>query len=104
MRSVTVVGRAGMAAGLVLVAVVAVGCGGQEASGQERPDIPGQPAAVVRIADEGLLPGDQRAPGAATVTTAPRWPIGKASSPAVTTTSTAPPPTTTTIKPSPVGE
>jgi hypothetical protein len=104
MRSVTAKGRGGMAAGLVLVALVAVGCGGQEASGQERPETPGPPAAI-RVSDEGLLPGDQRAPGSPTVTTTARlWPIGKASSPAITTTSTRPPPTTTTIQPSPGGE
>ena len=96
MRSGTVVCRSKMAAGLLLTAVLAVGCAGSEASGQERPDISGQPAAT-RISGEGLLPGDQRAPGPPTVTTAARrWPIGKASSPAVTTTSTSPPPTTTT--------
>jgi hypothetical protein len=101
MRSVTLEGRGGVAAALVLVAMVAVGCGGHEASGQELPDVPGQPAAV-RIADEGVLPGDQREPGSPTVTTAERrWPIGKASSPAVTTTSTAPRPITTSTSPPP---
>jgi hypothetical protein len=89
----------------VIVAVVAAGCARHEASSPERAEIPGQPAAATRAPDaEELAPGDQRAPGAATVTTAPRqWPIGKASSPAVTTTSSSAPSTTTAVTLSPVG-
>ena len=110
MRTVTMVGRGAMAA--LFVAVAAVGCADQEASGPERADIPGEPAAATRAPDvEVLAPGDQRPPDAATVTTEPRrWPIGKPLSPAVTTTSTSPPPTTTsppstttTVTLSPVG-
>ena len=97
MRPDTLVGRGRMATGLVLTAVMAVGCAGSEASGQERPDFPGQPSATRIPSDEGLLPGDQRAPGPPTVSTATRrWPIGNTSSPAVTTTSTSAAPTTTT--------
>ena len=103
MRTVTMVGRGAMAA--LLVAVVAVGCAGQEAASPQRAEIPGEPAAATRApVPEELTPGDQRAPEAPTVATAPRrWPIGKALSPAVTTTSTAPPSTTTTITLAPVG-
>ena len=89
MRSVTTVGRGRMAAGLLLTAVMAAGCAGSAASDEEISDVPSQPTASP-IPEEGLLPGDQRVPGPATVTTAARrWPLGKGSSPAVTTTSRA---------------
>jgi hypothetical protein len=78
-----------MAAGLLLTAVMAVGCAGSEASGREVSDVPGQPAAST-IPEEGFLPGDQRVPGPPTVTTAARrWPLGKGSARPVTTTSRA---------------
>ena len=98
MRTV-MMARGAMAA--ALVAAVAVGCAGQEASSPERADIPGTPAAATRTPDAGgLAPGEQRAPEPPTATTAPRrWPVGKPSSPAVTTTSTSPPPTTTSPPP-----
>ena len=94
MRAVTVSGRGAMAASLV--GMVAAGCGGDEASGQKLPENPGLPAMVPIAATDGLLPGDQRAPGPPTVTTAARrWPVGRPSVPAVRTTRTAPPATTT---------
>ncbi len=95
MRSVTTVGRSGAAA--LLVAVLALGCRGPEASSQERPGDPAQPATAL-ISDEGLLPGDPRTPGPPTATTAPpAWPIGKGSPRPATTTSTPSPPTTTPV-------
>ena len=95
MRAVTVLGRGAMAA--LLVGMVAAGCGGDEASGQKLPENPGLPATVPIAATDGLLPGDQRAPGPPTVTTAARRHplVGRPSVPTVRTTRTAPPATTT---------
>jgi len=103
-----------ISAAAFLAVVVGVGCGGDQASsGQESPD---RPQPVATIIGDGLVPGDQRAPGPAPVTTtAPRQPIGRAQRPvpppapvttrpplqlqgAVTTTST--PPAATTPAPS----
>jgi hypothetical protein len=70
----------------LLVAVVAIGCGGQRNPGQDGPDSSGRPPTIL-ISGEGLLPGDQRAPNGPTVTTAARrWPVGKAAVPPTTTT------------------
>ena len=99
-----------LSAAVLLVVVVGAGCGSEEAS--SRQELPGGSQPVATIADEGLLPGDQQAPGpAAVTTTAPHWPIGRPLHPvpanrvpvtrpplqleAVTTTSTAPATTTT---------
>ena len=89
---------------VAVVAVTAFGCGGSEDFSQEKPDSPRPPA--VTSPDEGrlLLPGDQREPGAATVTTRMRLPIARTSSPArkpVPTTRPATAPTTaiTTVVP-----
>jgi hypothetical protein len=110
MRTVMMMSRGAMAA--MFVAAVATGCAGQEASGAERAEIPGLPVVATQAPVVGeLSPGDQRTPDAPTVIRAPpRWPIGKALSPAVTTTSTRPPPTptaapttTTTVTLVPVG-
>ena len=106
--------RLAMSAAVVLFVVAGVGCGGEEAS--SRQELPGGPQPVATIADDGFLPGDQRAPDTATVTTtAPRLPIGRPSRPvpanrtpvtrpalhleAVTTTSTSAPTTTATTAP-----
>jgi hypothetical protein len=65
-------------AAVVLVVVAGVGCGGDEAS--SRQELPGVPQPVATIVDDGrdgLLPGDQRAPGSASVTTTPTRPIGR---------------------------
>ena len=60
-----------LAAPAVLVAVLGVGCGGQQASGQELPESP-EPVATI-VGDGLLLPGDRRAPDAKlTVTTTTR--------------------------------
>jgi hypothetical protein len=90
MRSVAMVGRTGASA--LLLAVLAVGCHGPEASSQERPADPAGPATAL-ISGEGILPGDPSTPGPTTVTTTRRWPIGKGSPRTVTTIST---PSTTT--------
>ena len=80
-----------LAAPALLVAVLSVGCGGDQASGQELPD---SPEPVATIVDDELLPGDRRAPDAPTVTTAaPRPPIGRTKSPVPVRT----PPTLTGI-------
>jgi hypothetical protein len=81
MRSVRGIGRfLAPVAPALLVAMFGVGCGGNQASGQERPESP-EPV-VVAIVGDGLLPGDRRAPVARTVTTAePRLPIGRTKSP-----------------------
>lgn len=111
-----------MSAMVVLVVVVGVGCGGDEASSRQEPGGPHQPVATI-VGDgrdgllpydgrDGLLPGDQRAPGSAAVTTTPTRPIGRASNPVpadhtpvtrppfrlteVVTTTTTPPATTPT--------
>lgn len=108
MRSVAVVGGGGtrptgrvlrLLAAAVLIGMMAAGCGGHQASGQERLDNPGPPD-TTRITEERLLPGDQRTPDEPSpATTAPRRePIGRALIPAVTTTSTA---TTTLTSPGP---
>jgi len=100
-----------ISAAALLAAVVGVGCGGDQASsGQDSPD---RPQPVATFVGDGLVPGDQRAPDPAPVTTtAPRRPIGKPQLPvpppapvtttrpqsqlpgAVTTASTSPPATT----------
>ena len=79
MRSVRGIrGVLALAAPALLVAVLGVGCGGNQASSQELPESP-QPVATI---GEGLLPGDRRAPDATpAVTTAPRLPIGRTKSP-----------------------
>lgn len=70
-----------MLAAALLVVVAAVGCGGSEDSSHEKSESPGAPA--VTSSDVGLLlPGDQRVPRAATVTTRMRLPIARTSSPA----------------------
>lgn len=67
------------AAPAVLVAVLGVGCGGDQASGQELPE---SPEPVATIVTDGIVPGDRRAPDAPTVTTqTPRPPIGRTKSP-----------------------
>ena len=92
MRSVRGIGGVlALAAPAVLVAVLGVGCGGHQASGQELPE---SPEPVATIVGDGLLPGDRRAPDAtSTVTTAPRPPIGRTKSPVPVRT----PPTLTGI-------
>jgi hypothetical protein len=81
MRSVRGIrGVLALSAPALLVAVVGVGCSGHEAS--SRQELPGSPQPVATIVGDGLLPGDQRAPGAPTVTTqVPRPPIGRTLSP-----------------------
>ena len=98
-------------AAALLAAVVGVGCGGAQASSGPGPTDRPQPVATTVVGD-GLLPGDQRAPNPASVTTtAPHWPIGRPQRPVlphapitrpplqiqgvVTTTSTSPATTTT---------
>ncbi len=82
-----------MSAAVLLIVVVGVGCGGDEASSpQQLPVVGSQPVAT--FAGDGLLlPGDQRAPGTAAVTTTSRLPIGRPLRPvparAPTTTTTA---------------
>jgi hypothetical protein len=65
-----------ISAAALLAVVVGVGCGGDQASsGQEAPD---RPQPVATIVGDGLVAGDQQAPGPAPVTTtAPRQPIGR---------------------------
>jgi hypothetical protein len=97
-------GRTRWAGGvLLLLLVAAAGCTDHHASGQESPAGSGPPAATISDVREGLSPGDQRTPGAATATTArPRTPIARTSSPAVTTSSTTAAPTAgTTPVPAP---
>jgi hypothetical protein len=67
-----------MSAAVLLIVVVGTGCGGDEASSrQELPVVGPQPVATI-IDDGLLLPGDQRAPNAASpVTTTPTRPIGR---------------------------
>jgi len=69
--------------GVAVLAVLAVGCGGHQNSGQELPGShPG--ASDTQISGESLLPGDPRVPSAlkTTVTTRPGYlGIGKPSSP-----------------------
>jgi hypothetical protein len=61
----------------LLVIVMAVGCGGDDASSGQ-PEVPGRPQPVATFVGDGLLPGDQRAADRAAVTTkAPRLPIGR---------------------------
>jgi len=66
---------------LGVLAVVGVGCSSHQASGQEIPDR--RPEPVATVVGDGLLPGDQRVPGAApkATTAVPAAPIGKTSSP-----------------------
>jgi hypothetical protein len=69
-----------MSAPVLLVAVVGVGCGGDQASSGQQ--LPGGSEPVATIVGEGqqgqLLPGDQRELGPALVTTtAPRRPVGR---------------------------
>ena len=72
MRSVRGTGGVrSLAAPAVLVALLGVGCGGHQASGQGLPESP-EPVATVVV--DGLVPGDRRAPDAklaATTTTRP---------------------------------
>jgi hypothetical protein len=86
-----------ISAAVVLVVVVGVGCGGDEASSrQELPD--GGPQRVATFVGDGLVPGDQRAPNASPVTTTPTRPIGRPLRPvpAPTPVTRTPPATTTT--------
>ena len=63
----------------VLVAVLGVGCGGDQASGQELPE---SPEPVATVITDGILPGDRRAPDGPTVTTKVfRPPLGRAKIP-----------------------
>lgn len=113
MRSVRGNRNLAMPAAVLLVVGVAVGCGGDEASSR-RQELPGRPQSVATFVGDGLLPGDQRAPVPAAVTTTSTRPIGRPSNPVpanrtpvtrpplqwteiVTTTST--PPATTTTPP-----
>ena len=80
MRSVRGIGGVlALAAPALLVAMFGVGCGGNQASGQERPESP-EPV-VVAIVGDGLLPGDRRAPDAKLAVTTTTRPIGRSSSP-----------------------
>lgn len=97
-----------MLAAALVVVLATVGCGGSEDASHEKPDTPGAPAApAVSGSDVGLLlPGDQREPGAATVTTRMRLPIARTSSPArkpVPTTRPATAQTTATTRAVPPG-
>lgn len=84
-------GLLGLAASVVLVAVLGVGCGGDQATG---PELPESPEPVETIVIDGILPGDRRAPDAPTVTAqTPRPPIGRTKSPVPVRT----PPTLTGI-------
>lgn len=68
-----------LAAPAVLVAVLGVGCGGEQVSGQELPE---SPEPVATVITDGILPGDRRAPDGLTVTTkAFRPPLGRAKIP-----------------------
>ena len=80
MRSVRgMKGVLALAAPAVLVAVLGVGCGGDQASGQEFLE---SPEPVATFAGDGLLPGDRRAPDGPTVTPkAFRPPLGRAKIP-----------------------
>ena len=81
MRSVRgIEGVLALVAPALLAAVFGVGCGGHQASGQERLE---SPEPVATVVGDGVLPGDRRTPDAtSTVTTAaPRLPIGRAKSP-----------------------
>ena len=76
-----------MSAAVLLIVVVGIGCGGDEASSpQELPVVGPQPVATV-IDDGLLLPGDQRAPDTAAVTTTTTRPIGRPSRPVPAPTS-----------------
>lgn len=79
MRSVRRIG--GMlapAAPALLVAMFGAGCGGNQASVQERP---ASPEPVVAIVGDGLLPGDRRAPDGKLAATTTTRPIGRPSLP-----------------------
>ena len=79
MRSVRGIGGVlAFAAPALLVAMFGVGCGGDQPSGQERPESP-EPV-VVSIVDDGLFPGDRRAPDAKLAVTTTTRPIGRSSS------------------------
>ena len=105
----------GMSAAVLLVVVVGGGCGGDEASSPQQVPVVGTQS-VETIVGDAPLPGDQRAPDQAPVTTTSRLPIGRPLRPVPanrtrvtrpplqltevgTTTSTSP--TTTTTAPSP---
>jgi hypothetical protein len=60
----------------MLVVVVTVGCGGDEAS-SSRQELPGRPQSVATFVGDGLLPGEQRTPGPAAATTTSTRPIGR---------------------------
>ena len=66
-----------MSAAVLLVVVVGVGCGGDEASSRQEVPVLGSQS-VETIVGDALVPGDQRAPGPAVVTTTPTRPIGRA--------------------------
>lgn len=85
-----------LAAPAVVVAVLGVGCGGEQVSGQE---LPQSPEPVATIVTEGILPGDRRAPDGPTVTTQVfRPPLGRAKIPMpVRTPSTVPVRTPSTV-------
>ena len=76
MRSVRRNRNLAMPAAVWLVVVMAVGCGGDEAS-SSRQEVPGRPQPVGTFVGDGLLPGDQRAPDRATATTTSTRPIGR---------------------------
>ena len=68
-----------VAVSAMLVAGLGVGCGGDQATGQEFPE---SAEPVATIVTEGILPGDRRVPDAPTVTTqTSRPPIGRTKSP-----------------------
>jgi hypothetical protein len=80
MRSVRRNRNFAVPAAVMLVVVVTVGCGGDEAS-SSRQELPGRPQPVGTFVGDGLLPGDQRAPDRAAVTTTSTRPIGRPSNP-----------------------
>ena len=120
MRSVRRNRNFAVPAAVMLVVVVAVRCGGDEAS-SSRQELPGHPQPVGTFVGDGLLPGDQRAPDRAAVTTTTSTrPIGRPSNPVpanrtpvtrpplqltevVTTPSTSPAAVTTTTAPTTPG-
>ena len=56
----------------VLLALLGVGCGGHQASGQGLPE---SPEPVATVVGDGFLPGDQRAPDAKLAVTTTTRPI-----------------------------
>ena len=80
MRSVRGIrGVLAIGAPALLAAMVGVGCGGDQAAGQQ---LPNRPEPVATVVGDGALPGEQRLPGATPAPTAvPARPIGRTSSP-----------------------